>query len=174
MLTWLKRSAVLVGVAFFFLNPNFGCGGDEDPYEYGVEEMEAAAAGRWKISGEGVALTISLRSATPPKTAQASSWVRSAHACNQRTFVRPAAACGDVGYLYLEGEVVEGASGLKVKGYFTIHSTQLRPGALDLWLSDGRSLTAERIEATTDSATGRITPSGSGTSQAVTVERVKG
>ncbi len=174
MLTWFKRSAVLVGVAFFFLNPNFGCGGDEDPYEYGVEEMEAAAAGRWKISGEGVALTINLRSATPPKMAHASSWIRAAHACGQRTFIRPAAACVDTGQLYIEGEVVEGAPGVKVTGYFTILSASLSPGSLDLKFSDGRSLSAERIEATTNSATGRITPSGNGTLQAVTVERVKG
>ena len=134
--------------------------------------MEAAAAGRWKISGDGVALTINLRSSTPPKMATAPSWIRAAHACGQRTFVRPAAACIDVGQLYLEGEVLDGAPGVTVRGYFTIASTKLHPGNLDLQFSDGRSLTVERLEAASVSASGRL--SKMGVALTVAVERLHG
>jgi hypothetical protein len=173
MRTWVKRMAVVVGTAMFFLNPNFGCIGSDDPYEYGAEEMEAAAAGRWKISGEGVALTISLRASAPPPMASLSSWIRAAHACGQRTFVRPAAACADTGQLFLEGEVVSGAPGVKVSGYFIIDSAKLYPGTLDLKLSDGRRLTAEHVEAASVSVSGRLIPVQMGPQPTVTFEREK-
>ena len=41
----------VVPIAFFFLNPNLGCVGPDEPqFQYGAAEMRAAIAGTWSFS----------------------------------------------------------------------------------------------------------------------------
>jgi len=37
----------IVPIAFFFLNPNVGCGSDEPAFQFGAPEMLAAVEGNW-------------------------------------------------------------------------------------------------------------------------------
>lgn len=83
------------------------------------------------------------QSSAPPseQSAQLSpiqaSWVKSAHACDQRTFVKAAAACLSTSSLPLEGTVrikdgEEVVQTLEVEGFMRVHSNLLSQAEFDL------------------------------------------
>jgi hypothetical protein len=134
----------LIPIAFFFLNPNLGCVGPDEPqYQYGAAEMEAAIAGTWTFTitpsgGTAIAMTVQLDEAdnVPGATAQATtgrSLIRAAHACGERTLVKSAGACIDDSNMPLAITFVSGDPSLMsapLSGDFIVIGTTFQGGSL--------------------------------------------
>jgi hypothetical protein len=136
----------VVPIAFFFLNPNFGCGTDEPQFQYGGAEMQSAIAGTWTFSitptgGAATEVTVQIDEAdtAPGATAQASrrSLIRAAYACGSRTLVKSANACIDISSMPLAITFVSGDPSLmsaQLTGVFTVAGTIFESGMLNLTL----------------------------------------
>ena len=135
----------VVPIAFFFLNPNLGCVGPDEPqFQYGAAEMQAAIAGTWTFSitpngGPTTAVTVQLEEAdkVPVATSQPSarSLIRAAHACGSRTLVKSAGACIDVSSMPLTITFVSGDPSLMnapLSGAFRVSGTTFQSGLLDV------------------------------------------
>jgi hypothetical protein len=169
----------LVPVAVFFLNPNLGCVGPDEPqFQYGAAEMVAAIAGNWTFTvtpngGAATAMTVQFAEAdnVPGATAQASrrSLVRAAHACGSRTLVKSAAACVDTSSMPLAITFVSGDPSLMnapLSGDFIVTGTTFKGGMLELWvgsyqieaslLSDGTVMNTS-LYVTGQGVTGTVT-----------------
>jgi hypothetical protein len=133
----------IVPVAFFFLNPNFGCT-DEPQFQYGAAEMQAAIAGTWTFTltpsgGTATEVTLQLDEAdtAPGATAQVSrrSLIRAAQACGSRTLVKSAGACMDESSMPLAITFVSGDPSLmsaQLSGAFIVSGTTFQSGMLEL------------------------------------------
>jgi hypothetical protein len=137
----------LVPIAAFFLNPNLGCVGPDEPqFQYGAAEMLAAIAGNWTFTitpngGTATAMTVQFDEAdnVPGATAQASgrSLIRAAHACGSRTLVKSAGACEDISSMPLAITFVSGDPSLMnapLSADFIVFGTTFQGGSLELWV----------------------------------------
>jgi hypothetical protein len=134
----------LVPIAFFFVNPGFGCGTDAPQFQYGAAEMQAAIAGTWTFNitppgGAATEVTVQIDEAdtAPGATAQASerSLIRAAHACGSRTLVKSAGACTDSSSMPLAVTFVSGDPSLMsapLSGAFIVQGTIFQSGMLEL------------------------------------------
>jgi hypothetical protein len=170
----LERAASLIGLIVFLVNPGMGCSADE--FGFGQEEMRAAAAGTWRVTGPGINATFTLDAAVGvSRTAQASSLIRSALACGNREFFRGAAACVDVSVLHLEGKIVESSPGFQrtaVTGAFRVYGKDLRPGYLEVVLPDGSKLGVSMVDATGATFVGTLSRGSGEESVSFTMERL--
>src|SRR6185369_9810377 len=139
--------------AFFFLNPNVGCGSDEPQFQFGAAEMRGAVEGDWSFtitpSGGGAThVTVHIAQAaavvdgstarTPGRTV-----LRAAYACGGRTLVRSAGACIDVSEMPLTVSVVSGDpvfSGAAMSGTFRVYGLSFAFGDLELMIGPYRIL----------------------------------
>jgi hypothetical protein len=136
----------LAPLAFFFINPSFGCGTDAPQFQYGAAEMQAAIAGTWTFTitpsgGTATEVTLQLDEAdtAPGATAQVSrrSLIRAAHACGTRTLVKSAGACMDESSMPLAITFVSGDPSLmtaQLVGSFIVPGTTFQLGMLNLML----------------------------------------
>ena len=135
----------LFPVAVFFLNPNLGCVGPDEPqFQYGAAEMEAAIAGNWTFTitpngaaASAVTLHLDEADSVPGPTAQASgrSLIRAAHACGSRTLVKSAGACSDTSEMPLAVTFVSGDPSLMnalLSGTFIAFGTTFQGGSLEV------------------------------------------
>jgi len=96
----------VIGVAALVLNPWFGELADD--FEYDAPELRAAVEGTWQLSFVGqdglsrkVTFTLA-QAAAAAQTHAARTFVRPAAACGQRSLVRTAGACSDFTEMPLE------------------------------------------------------------------------
>lgn len=140
----MRNLSWLLPIAFFFINPGFGCGTDEPQFQYGSAEMQAAIAGTWTFTitpsdGTPTEVTVQIDEAdtAPGATAQVSgrSFIRAAHACGSRTLVKSAGACTDVSSMPLAITFVSGDPSLMngpLSGAFIVPGTMFQSGMLEL------------------------------------------
>jgi hypothetical protein len=140
----MRKLLWLIPVAFFFLNPGFGCGADDPQFQYGAEEMRAAIAGDWTFTitptdGAATIVTVHIDQAAAPAGASAPApgraFVRAAHACGTRTLVKSAAACFDSTAMPLAVTYVSGDATfaeLTLSGTFRVASLSFDSGDLEL------------------------------------------
>lgn len=179
----IRNCLWLVGVLAFFLNPSFACGGAEDDFQFGVNEMRGAVEGTWQAAltfpdghQSSVVFTISqgaqqasaatILRVKPPRT----SWVASAYACSDRTFVRSASACVPVSSMPLDGTFVSGDATFQsaaIRGVLNVYGLALSnmSTSVDLHLGeaaelqfsvspDGTTTNAHLVDPASGTATG--------------------
>jgi hypothetical protein len=144
----MRRLVWLLPIAFFFLNPNLGCGGPE--FQYGAAEMRAAIEGDWSlmITPEGAprsTVTWHLEQGSEDKAQAARGGgpglVRSAHACGTRTLVQSAGACSDSSQMPLAVTMVSGDpsfTGEGASGMLSVLGLTFVFGEVELTLGDRR------------------------------------
>jgi hypothetical protein len=172
----------LVPIAFFFLNPNLGCVGPDEPqFQYGASEMQAAIAGTWTFTimpngATATAVTVQIDEAetVPGATAQASgrSLIRVAHACGSRTLVKSAGACTDTSSMPLAITFVSGDPSLmnaQLSGDFIVSGTTFQSGDLEVFV-DSYQISASVLRDGTVMNTS-LYVTGQGATGTVTVTR---
>ena len=135
--------SVFLALAAFVLNPAFGCG---DDFEYGADEMRAAAEGVWELRmpGEPKPLVrFELRYASPVALAKGAGLVQQAAACTDRVFVAPASACTDTSSMSFSAKVLESREPLTDKirsAELWVHGRRFTWGSLTIGFESGASL----------------------------------
>jgi hypothetical protein len=131
-------------IAFFFLNPNIGCGSDEPPFQYGAAEMRATVEGDWSFTitptgGAATQVTVHVEEAAAvdgsAARAPGRALLRAAYACGGRTLVRSASACIDMSEMPLTVSYVTGDSmfsGTTMFGRFRVYGLLFASGDLEL------------------------------------------
>jgi hypothetical protein len=169
----------LVPIAFFFINPSFGCGTDEPQWQYGAAQMQAAVAGTWTFvitpaGGTATEVTVQIDEAdtAPGATAQAPrrSLIRAAHACGSRTLVKSAAACTDESSMPLAITFVSGDPSLmsaQPVGSFIVPGTTFQAGFLNMMI--GTYLITATVSP--DGTVTNPSVSGQGTSGTLVITR---
>jgi hypothetical protein len=120
----MHRLAIAAAALVFFLNPGFGCSADDPDFQYGEVEMKSAVEGTWVLtlgeatspSKEEITLRVTQSSKDPSKGAQAqhrTGLIRSAAACENRTFVASAHACDNYSQMPLDVALVGGPDSYK-------------------------------------------------------------
>jgi len=120
-------------VLAFFLNPGFACGPADPEFQYGADEMRAAAEGTWFLSflpaGETEARQVTVKVTQSSKRVASltspgrSRLIRPAHACGSRTLLKSASACGDSTLMPLDVTFVDGDASLEkaeMSGLFVV------------------------------------------------------
>jgi hypothetical protein len=143
----------IVPIAFFFLNPNVGCGSDEPQFQFGAAEMRAAVEGDWSFTitpsgGAAAQVTVNIdqsAAAVDGSTARAPGrgLLRAAYACGGRTLVKSAGACIDVTGMPLTVSYVAGDSafsGATMSGTFSVYGLSFASGDLELVIGPYRIL----------------------------------
>lgn len=134
-------------VALFFVNPSFGCSStaDDSEFQYGSEELRSAVEGQWALtispkSGEPLEVTLRVEQAGAAPTAKRlldDGLLRAAHACENRTLIRSAAACVQSTSMPLSVNFVSGDAWFatqQLTGSFDVHSLIFSQGYLGLSL----------------------------------------
>jgi hypothetical protein len=131
----MRRLALALPLAVFFLDPSFACGPSSgSEYRFDATEMRSAVEGSWSFSiapdggGAPVQVTVKMEQAAGTPTAAAGrrgrGLVRAAQACGTRTLVKSASACTDVTEMPLTVTFVAGDaafSSAPMSGTFTVY-----------------------------------------------------
>jgi hypothetical protein len=141
---WHLLAGPLAAVAFV-VNPNLGCGGAGDEFEFGATEMRALAEGTWDFTVPGE--TTPRLSVTLTHVAMATrpgrGFVRSAAACESRKFLTAAQAC------IVTSSMTFGVRVLRMEAPFTaaptgatllMFGTKLNGGQLSVGFPEGGDL----------------------------------
>ena len=172
----MRKIALLLGLLAFVLNPGFACSpnSDDPGFTYGEKEMLSTVQGPWRVTidkGNGpVSFTLLVdqaASASARLEKQGRAFIRSAHACGTRTFVKGAAACIDMSEMPLAVTFTSGDTTYKdiaYAGTFRVTSLNFTQGDLQFnfgtdWINanllrDGTSAT----NITTSMRINQVTP----------------
>jgi hypothetical protein len=166
----MRKSAWLIPVVVFFLNPGFACS-DEPQFQYGDAEMRAAVGGDWSFTitpagGAATEVTVHVDQAvTAPGTtaaaAPARSAIRAANACGTRTLVKGAAACVDSSQMPLTVTFVAGDDAFQsaaLSGELTVFGLAFATGNLNLTL--GAYQVMATVNADGSLANAHLVPAG--------------
>jgi hypothetical protein len=140
----MRRLALSLAALAFFLNPGFACTGQDEPeFNYGEAEMKAAVEGTWVVTVGADQITVQVAEGheAQPNQIQAARpgghFIRSAHACGNRTFVASANACIDSTSMPLDVTFLSGPDSYRnavLSGGLTVASTSFSFGYFGLRL----------------------------------------
>jgi hypothetical protein len=139
----MRKLSWLLLAAFFFLNPGFACGPMEPEFQYGATEMRAAIEGNWAVTvtptggaAQDYVVTLKQAKAAPTSASRGSTvaFVRSAHACGDRTLLASANACASKTVMPLTATLASG--GASPSASYEVWSLIFTQGDLFLTLGD--------------------------------------
>jgi hypothetical protein len=146
----MRRLMLFLTVLAFFVNPGLACTSTDDgTFQFGEAEMRTAVEGRWQIDwnvagGASTSVTVDILeggvgydggASVMRPSGQRHGFIRSAAACDSRTFVRSAGACVDVSRMDLQVAYVSGDSALQAEpigGTFSVYGLSFGTGYLHL------------------------------------------